>query len=96
MDSQQVLSDICLNVGILLSFLNIIFSNYLNIMYIPNSGDDGVYSRVCWVIIGFLWYNYPASVFMGDTGSLDHGGIIAVLAIAVRKELLIPLLCGVF
>ena len=84
----------------ILTFLsgNIIFSNYLNIMYIPNSGEMTVFiSAFVGALIGFLWYNsYPASVFMGDTGSLTIGGIIAVLAIAVRKELLIPLLCGIF
>jgi phospho-N-acetylmuramoyl-pentapeptide-transferase len=77
---------------------NIIFSNYLNIMYIPNSGEMTVFiASFVGALIGFLWYNsYPASVFMGDTGSLTIGGIIAVLAIAVRKELMIPLLCGIF
>jgi phospho-N-acetylmuramoyl-pentapeptide-transferase len=77
---------------------NIIFSNYLNIMYIPNSGEMTVFiAAFAGALIGFLWYNsYPASVFMGDTGSLTIGGIIAVLAISVRKELLIPLLCGIF
>ncbi|MCG9791388.1 phospho-N-acetylmuramoyl-pentapeptide-transferase [Flavobacterium algicola] len=77
---------------------NIIFSNYLNIMYIPNSGEMTVFiSAFVGALVGFLWYNsYPASVFMGDTGSLTIGGIIAVLAIAVRKEMLIPLLCGIF
>lgn len=77
---------------------NIIFSNYLNIMYIPNSGEMTIYiAAFVGALVGFLWYNtYPASVFMGDTGSLTIGGIIAVLAIAVRKELLIPILCGVF
>ena len=77
---------------------NIIFSNYLNIMYIPNSGEMTVFiAAFVGSLIGFLWYNsYPASVFMGDTGSLTLGGIIAVLAIAVRKELLIPLFCGIF
>ncbi|MFP9099871.1 phospho-N-acetylmuramoyl-pentapeptide-transferase [Flavobacterium sp. RHBU_24] len=77
---------------------NIIFSNYLNIMYIPNSGEMTVYiAAFVGALIGFLWYNtYPASVFMGDTGSLTIGGIIAVLALAVRKELLIPVLCGIF
>lgn len=77
---------------------NIIFSNYLNIMYIPNSGEMTVYiAAFVGALIGFLWYNtYPATVFMGDTGSLTIGGIIAVLAIAVRKELLIPVLCGIF
>ncbi|UOK42719.1 MULTISPECIES: phospho-N-acetylmuramoyl-pentapeptide-transferase [Flavobacterium] len=77
---------------------NIIFSNYLNIMYIPNSGEMTVYiAAFVGSLVGFLWYNtYPATVFMGDTGSLTIGGIIAVLAIAVRKELLIPVLCGIF
>ena len=77
---------------------NIIFSNYLNIMYIPDSGEMTVYiAAFVGALIGFLWYNsYPAAVFMGDTGSLTIGGVIAVLAIAVRKELLIPLLCGIF
>jgi len=77
---------------------NIIFSTYLNIMYIPNSGEMTVFiAAFVGALIGFLWYNsYPASVFMGDTGSLTIGGIIAVLAISVRKELLIPLLCGIF
>ena len=77
---------------------NVIFSNYLNIMYIPNSGEMTVFiAAFVGALVGFLWYNtYPAQVFMGDTGSLTIGGIIAVLAIAVRKELLIPVLCGVF
>jgi len=77
---------------------NIIFSSYLNIMYIPNSGEMTVFiASFVGALIGFLWYNsYPASVFMGDTGSLTIGGVIAVLAISVRKELLIPLLCGIF
>lgn len=77
---------------------NIIFSNYLNIMYIPYSGEMTVFiAAFVGALIGFLWYNsYPATVFMGDTGSLTIGGVIAVLAIAVRKELLIPLLCGIF
>ncbi len=77
---------------------NIIFSNYLNIMYIPNSGEMTVFiAAFVGALVGFLWYNsYPASVFMGDTGSLTIGGIIAVLAISVRKELLIPLVCGIF
>ena len=77
---------------------NIIFSNYLNIMYIPYSGEMTVFiAAFVGSLIGFLWYNsYPATVFMGDTGSLTIGGVIAVLAIAVRKELLIPLLCGIF
>jgi phospho-N-acetylmuramoyl-pentapeptide-transferase len=77
---------------------NIIFSSYLNIMYIPHSGEMTVFiAAFAGALIGFLWYNsYPAAVFMGDTGSLTIGGVIAVLAIAVRKELLIPLLCGIF
>ena len=77
---------------------NIIFSNYLNIMYIPNSGEMTVFiAAFVGALIGFLWYNsFPAAVFMGDTGSLTIGGIIAVLAIAVRKEMLIVLFCGIF
>jgi len=77
---------------------NIIFSHYLGIMYIPGSGELAVFiGALLGACIGFLWYNaYPAQVFMGDTGSLALGGIIATLAILVRKELLIPLLCGVF
>ena len=77
---------------------NIIFSEYLDIMYIPGSGELAVFiGALLGACIGFLWYNaYPAQVFMGDTGSLALGGIIATLAILVRKELLIPLLCGVF
>jgi len=77
---------------------NIIFAEYLNIMYIPNSGElvifIGAFVGACF---GFLWYNsYPAQVFMGDTGSLAIGAIVAVFAIAIRKELLIPIICGVF
>ncbi len=77
---------------------NIVFANYLNIMYIPNLGELTIYiSAFVGACIGFLWYNtYPAQVFMGDTGSLAIGGIIAVIAIIIRKELLIPILCGVF
>jgi len=77
---------------------NIIFSEYLDIMYIPDSGELAVFiGAMLGACIGFLWYNaYPAQVFMGDTGSLALGGIIATLAILVRKELLIPVLCGVF
>ena len=77
---------------------NIILSNYLNIMYIPNSGEMSVFiAAFAGALIGFLWYNsYPASVFMGDTGSLTIGGIIAVLAISVRKEMLLPVLCAIF
>ncbi|MCB9171201.1 MAG: phospho-N-acetylmuramoyl-pentapeptide-transferase [Flavobacteriales bacterium] len=77
---------------------NIIFSQYLDIMYIPDIGELAVYiGAMLGACIGFLWYNaFPAQVFMGDTGSLALGGIIATLAILVRKELLIPVLCGVF
>lgn len=77
---------------------NIIYSSYLNIMYIPCSGELVVYAAsFIGALIGFLWYNaYPAQVFMGDTGSLTIGGIIAVFAILIRKELLIPILCGIF
>jgi phospho-N-acetylmuramoyl-pentapeptide-transferase len=77
---------------------NVILSNYLNIMYIPNAGEMTVFiSAFVGALIGFLWYNsYPASVFMGDTGSLTIGGIIAVLAISVRKEMLLPVLCAIF
>src|SRR6218665_36296 len=77
---------------------NIIFSNYLNIMYIPNSGEMTVYiAAFVGALIGFLWYNsFPAQIFMGDTGSLTIGGIIAVLAISVRKEMLLPVLCAIF
>ena len=77
---------------------NIIFSNYLDIMYIPGIGELAVFiGALLGACIGFLWYNaFPAQVFMGDTGSLALGGIIATLAILVRKELLIPVLCGIF
>ncbi len=77
---------------------NIFFADYLNIMYIPYSGELVVYmASFVGACVGFLWYNsFPAKVFMGDTGSLALGGIIAVFAIAIRKELLIPVLCGVF
>jgi phospho-N-acetylmuramoyl-pentapeptide-transferase len=77
---------------------NVIFSNYLKIMFLPNAGELVVYiSAFIGALVGFLWYNsYPAQVFMGDTGSLAIGGIIAVYAILIRKELLIPILCGVF
>ena len=77
---------------------NIIFANYLNVMYIPNSGEMTIFiSAFVGGLIGFLWYNtYPAQVFMGDTGSLTIGGIIAVLAISVRKEFLLPILAGIF
>ncbi|MGE4567989.1 MAG: phospho-N-acetylmuramoyl-pentapeptide-transferase [Bacteroidales bacterium] len=77
---------------------NIITSNYLNIMYLPATGEMVVFiSAFMGATIGFLWYNtYPAQVFMGDTGSLSIGGIVAVTAILIRKELLIPILCGIF
>ncbi|MEE4257451.1 MAG: phospho-N-acetylmuramoyl-pentapeptide-transferase [Bacteroidales bacterium] len=77
---------------------NIVFADYLNIMYIPNTGELTIFiSAFVGACIGFLWYNsYPAQVFMGDTGSLAIGGIIAVFAILIRKELLIPILCGIF
>ncbi|MBP8250371.1 MAG: phospho-N-acetylmuramoyl-pentapeptide-transferase, partial [Chitinophagales bacterium] len=77
---------------------NAILSDYLNIMYIPDSGELVVFSAaLIGACIGFLWYNaFPAQVFMGDTGSLTIGGIIASLAIVIRKELLIPVLCGIF
>ena len=90
-------------IGIALAILayvsgNKVISQYLNVMFIPNSGELAVFcAAFVGACIGFLWYNaYPAQVFMGDTGSLALGGIIAVLAIIVRKELLIPILCGVF
>ncbi|MHA7129880.1 phospho-N-acetylmuramoyl-pentapeptide-transferase [Algoriphagus namhaensis] len=77
---------------------NAIFSQYLNVMYIPNSGELVIFaSAFIGACVGFLWYNaYPAQVFMGDTGSLMLGGVIAVLALTLRKELLIPLMCGIF
>ena len=77
---------------------NFVFADYLNVMYIPNSGELTVFiAAFVGACVGFLWYNsYPAQVFMGDTGSLALGGIIATFSIAVRKELLIPVLCGIF
>jgi len=77
---------------------NIIFSDYLNVMYIPNSGEMTIFiSAFVGALVGFLWYNaYPAQVFMGDTGSLTIGAVIAVLALSVRKEFLIPILAGIF
>jgi phospho-N-acetylmuramoyl-pentapeptide-transferase len=77
---------------------NIVFADYLNIMYIPNTGELVIFiSALVGACVGFLWYNsFPAQIFMGDTGSLALGGIIAVLAIMIRKELLIPILCGIF
>ena len=85
--------------GILAYFSgNVIYADYLNIMYIPDSGEIVVYmSALIGALLGFLWYNsYPAQVFMGDTGSLALGGIIGVTAVLIRKELLLPILCGVF
>jgi phospho-N-acetylmuramoyl-pentapeptide-transferase len=77
---------------------NVVFADYLNIMYIPHTGELVIFiAAFVGACIGFLWYNsYPAQVFMGDTGSLAIGGIIAVFAVLIRKELLIPLLCGIF
>ncbi len=77
---------------------NTVFANYLNIMYIPDIGETVIFiAAFVGACVGFLWYNsYPAQVFMGDTGSLCLGGVIAVFAFAVRKELLIPILCGIF
>ncbi|MBU2995071.1 phospho-N-acetylmuramoyl-pentapeptide-transferase [Cellulophaga baltica] len=77
---------------------NIIFSNYLDVMYIPRAGELVVFlGAFIGALVGFLWYNtFPAQVFMGDTGSLTIGGVIAVVAIIIRKELLIPVLCGIF
>lgn len=90
-------------IGVTLALLayvsgNYIFADYLNIMYIPHTGELVVFiAAFVGACIGFLWYNtYPAQVFMGDTGSLALGGIIATFAIAIRKELLIPILCGIF
>lgn len=77
---------------------NLIFADYLNIMFLPNMGETTIFAvAMVGAVIGFFWYNtYPAQVFMGDTGSLMLGGVIAVLAIILRKELLIPVLCGIF
>lgn len=77
---------------------HIIYSDYLNIMYIPNSGELLIFATAfVGALVGFLWYNsFPAQIFMGDTGSLTIGGIIAVFALCIRKELLLPLLCGIF
>jgi len=90
-------------IGVVLGILayvsgNTVFADYLNIMYIPNSGELVIFiAAFVGACVGFLWYNsFPAQVFMGDTGSLALGGIIAVFAIAIRKELLVPILCGVF
>ena len=77
---------------------NYVFANYLNIMYIPDTGELAIYiSAFVGACIGFLWYNsYPAQIFMGDTGSLALGGVIAVFAILIRKEIMIPIFCGIF
>lgn len=77
---------------------HIVYADYLNIMYIPDSGELVVFAAaLVGALVGFLWYNsFPAQIFMGDTGSLSIGGIIAVFALCIRKELLLPLLCGVF
>jgi phospho-N-acetylmuramoyl-pentapeptide-transferase len=90
-------------IGVTLAILawlsgNAIYSNYLNIMHIPNAGELVVFAGAfIGATLGFLWYNsYPAQVFMGDTGSLALGGIIAVFAVVIRKELLIPILCGIY
>lgn len=90
-------------VGVALGILaylsgNVIYADYLNIMYIPDSGEIVVYlSALTGALLGFLWFNsFPAQIFMGDTGSLALGGIIGVVAVLIRKELLIPILCGVF
>ena len=90
-------------VGVVLGLMawlggNLIDSNFLNIMYIPGSGEIAIFmSAFVGALVGFLWYNsFPAQVFMGDTGSLTIGGIIGVCAVLIRKELLIPLLCGIF
>jgi phospho-N-acetylmuramoyl-pentapeptide-transferase len=90
-------------IGVILGILayvsgNVNYAGYLNIMYLPGTGELLIFAGAfIGATIGFLWYNaYPAQVFMGDTGSLTLGGVIAVFAIAIRKELLIPILCGVF
>ena len=77
---------------------NFLFADYLNIFYLPRVGEVVVFSGAfIGALIGFMWYNtYPAQVFMGDTGSLTIGGVIAVIALIVRKELLVPVLCGIF
>ena len=77
---------------------HIVYADYLNIMYIPDSGELVVFAAaMVGALMGFLWYNsFPAQIFMGDTGSLSIGGIIAVFALCIRKELLLPLLCGIF
>ena len=77
---------------------HIVYADYLNIMYLPDSGELVVYAAaLVGALVGFLWYNsFPAQIFMGDTGSLAIGGVIAVFALCIRKELLLPILCGVF
>jgi phospho-N-acetylmuramoyl-pentapeptide-transferase len=77
---------------------HIIYANYLNILFIPESAELVVFAAaMCGALLGFLWYNsFPAQIFMGDTGSLSIGGIIAVFALCIRKELLLPLMCGIF
>jgi phospho-N-acetylmuramoyl-pentapeptide-transferase len=77
---------------------HIIYADYLNIMYIPESAELVVFAAaMCGALLGFLWWNsFPAQIFMGDTGSLSIGGIIAVFALCIRKELLLPLMCGIF
>ena len=93
----SAIAGLCLGVFAYLSG-NFIFAGYLNIMHIPNLGELSVFiGAFVGACVGFLWYNsYPAQVFMGDTGSLALGGIIASLAIIIRKELLIPIICGIF
>ena len=77
---------------------NVIYTGYLNFMYIPGSGELLVYAAaMAGALLGFMWYNcFPAQVFMGDTGSLAIGGVIAVFALLIRKELVLPILCGIF
>lgn len=93
----SAIAGLCLGVFAYVSG-NYIFANYLNIMYIPNLGELSIFiGAFVGACVGFLWYNaYPAQVFMGDTGSLAIGGIIASLAVVIRKELLIPIICGIF
>ena len=77
---------------------NVINAGYLNIMYLPGAGEVAIYmAAFAGALLGFLWYNaFPAQVFMGDTGSLTIGGVIGVAAVLIRKELLLPILCGIF
>ena len=97
--ASGVSASIVVTLGIL-AYLsgNIIYADYLNIMYIPLSGELTIYAAAfAGALFGFMWYNcYPAQVFMGDTGSLAIGGVIAVFALLIRKELLLPILCGIF